>query len=240
MLFIRSLVYNIYFYIVVICLAVLGSVVFLIPGAQPVLFIVRVWGRASLWGLKAICGITFELRGKENIPEGSRFIVAAKHQSMLETFTLPIMFRRLSYIHKKELFLIPFFGWLMWKGDQIGVDRSGKYGTINALVAACREAVERGRTICIFPEGTRRPVGAEPRYKYGVVALYEALSLPVVPVALNSGVVWKRRAFLRPPGRFIVDILPAIPPGMDKEAFRVHLQDLIETRSAALAAEATA
>ncbi len=240
MLFLRSLAYNIYFYVTVSLLAVGGSVLFLIPGPQPVLGLVRLWARASLWGLKVICGITYELRGTENIPPGTRYIVAAKHQSVMETFTLPTIFLRTSYIHKRELFFLPFFGWLMWKGHQIGVDRNGKFGVIPALVAACRTAVERDRTIVIFPEGTRRPVGAEPRYKRGVTALYTELGLPVVPVALNSGVVWPRRKFLRKPGRFIIEILPPIEPGLEAEVFAARLQEVIETHSNALIKEATA
>jgi len=240
MIVVRSLIYNIYFYITVSLLAVFGSVVFLWPGPNPVLLIVRTWGRASLWGLKHICGVTYELRGAENIPHGTRFIVASKHQSIMETFTLPIYFHNISYVHKKELFYLPFFGWLMWKGAQIGVDRSGRFGVMKSLIAECQRAVGRGRTICVFPEGTRRPVDAEPRYKYGISALYEALELPVLPIALNSGLVWKRRSFMHPPGRFIVEIMPLIPAGMPKEEFLAQLQDVIETKSNALVAEARA
>lgn len=240
MIVLRSVVYNIYFYITVSLLAVLGSVAFLWPGPQPVLFVARSWGRASLWGLKHICGVTYELRGAENIPEGTHFIAACKHQSVMDTFTLPILFHRISFIHKKELFYLPFFGWLMWKGHQIGVDRSGRFGVMRSLIAECQRAVARGRIICIFPEGTRRPVDAEPRYKYGISAIYEALELPVLPIALNSGLFWKRRTFLRQPGRFIVEIMPLMPAGMDKDVFLAQLQDVIETRSNALVAEARA
>ncbi len=167
-------------------------------------------------------------------------IVAAKHQSTWETFALLRLFDDFTFIVKRELMWIPIFGWCMWKGRMIPVDRGAGSQALNDMTARAREEIRTGRQLIIFPEGTRRAPGAEPRYKFGVAHLYAEVGVPCVPVALNSGLFWPRRAFMRLPGTIVVEFLPPIPPGLDKQAFFARLQSDIETATARLIAEGQA
>src|SRR5205085_6475610 len=135
-----------------------------------------------------------------------------------------------------ELMWIPVFGWYIWKADMIPVDRGARSQALLAMTEAACRALDRGRQLIIFPEGTRREPGAEPAYKYGVVHLYAAASAPCLPVALNSGVVWRRRSFKRYPGTVRIEILDPIPPGLDKQAFFERLKTAIEQTTARLVA----
>jgi 1-acyl-sn-glycerol-3-phosphate acyltransferase len=119
----------------------------------------------------------------------------------------------------------------------IAVDRGSGSQALSAMTVRAREVIRGGRQLFIFPEGTRRPAGAEPKYKFGVAHLYDVIGVPCVPVALNSGLFWRRRSFIRLPGTIIVEFLDPIPPGLDKQTFFTRLQDDIETATARLIAE---
>jgi 1-acyl-sn-glycerol-3-phosphate acyltransferase len=142
-----------------------------------------------------------------------------------------------TFIMKRELMWIPFFGWFAWKADMISVDRSKGSQALADMNARARAELARNRQIVIFPEGTRRPPGAEPRYKYGVAHLYVETGVPCLPVALNSGLFWPRRSFRRYPGTIRVEVLDPIPPGLDKDAFFERLQRDVEAATARLVAE---
>jgi len=122
----------------------------------------------------------------------------------------------------------------------IHVDREGGAAALRALSARAREEIAKNREIVVFPEGTRRPVDAPPEYETGIALLYRSLNVPVVPVALNSGLFWPRRSLLHYPGTIVVEFLPPIPPGLDSRAFLVRLQETIETASNRLIAEGRA
>ena len=234
----RSLLFNILFYVTTTMFVVIGS---------PLLFAPRSWamaalaihGRFELWLLKLIVGTKFEVRGKEKLPDGA-CLVAAKHQSAWETFALIPLFRDPAVLMKRELFWIPFHGWFSYKFEMIPVDRDKGPSALRRMVREAKKRVADGREIIIFPEGTRRAPGAPPDYKTGVVLLYEALGIPCVPVALNSGVFWPRRSLTRRPGRIVVEFLDPIPPGLPKTEFMSRLTQAIETASARLLAEAKA
>ena len=196
----------------------------------------KLWGRTSLWLLRVVCGTKVEFRGLENLPHGP-LIVAAKHQSTWETFALLTLFDHPIFIVKRELMWIPLFGWFMWKGGMISVDRGSGSQALSDMTVRAREVIRGGRQLFIFPEGTRRAAGAEPRYKFGVAHLYDVIGVPCVPVALNSGLFWRRRSFLRLPGTIVVEFLDPIPPGLDKETFFARLQNDIEAATARLLAE---
>jgi len=157
------------------------------------------WGRLNLFLLRVICGVKYEVRGREKIPKGRPLLVAAKHQSAWETFALLHLFDDPLFIVKRELMWIPIFGWLMIKGRMVPVDRSAGGQALNAMTDRARIELADNRQLIIFPEGTRRAAGAEPRYKHGVVHLYASMQVPCVPVALNSGLFWPRRSILRIP-----------------------------------------
>jgi 1-acyl-sn-glycerol-3-phosphate acyltransferase len=144
------------------------------------------------------------------------------------------------FIVKRELEWIPIFGWLMIKGRMVPVDRSAGSQALVAMTERARTELADNRQLIIFPEGTRRPAGAEPRYKYGVAHLYAAGGVPCVPIALNSGLFWPRRSILRLPGTVLVEVLDPIPPGLDRDVFFKRLQQGLETATTGLIEEAKA
>ena len=231
----RSVVFNVLFY-----LNLLVHFSAAIPTlAMPYIAIIKVatfWGRTNLWLLRHVCGIHAEFRGIEKIPPGA-LLVASKHQSLWETFALLWMFSDPAFVLKRELLWLPFFGWYAWKARMIPVDRGKRGQALTALTDRARIELARGRQIVIFPEGTRRSAGAEPSYKYGIAHLYAETATPCLPIALNSGLFWPRRSFMRYPGTVVVEILDPIPPGLDKDAFAARLQSDIETATARLIAE---
>lgn len=238
MIFLRSLVFQILFFATMIALMIIW-----LPGLfmrrQVSQELGRTWGRLSLVLLDKICGTKVEFRGLENIPKGA-MIVAAKHQSIWDTFVLPIKFPDFSYILKHELVWIPFFGWYLLAAEQIGIDRAKGGKLLPQLIEKSKKIFAQGRQLFIFPEGTRRPAGAPPAYKVGVAHLYTAANVPVLPVALNAGLFWPRRSFLIHPGTIVMEFLPVIPPGLPTREFFDKLQNEIETASDRLIAEAVA
>jgi 1-acyl-sn-glycerol-3-phosphate acyltransferase len=237
-LIVRSLLFNLLFYLNLGVLLV-AALVTLVLSRHAVLEMAKLWGRSSVWLLGVVCGTKVELRGVEKIPKGP-LIVAAKHQSTWETFALLQLFEDFTFIVKRELMWIPIFGWCMWKAGMVPVDRGAGSQALTAMTKRARKVIRGGRQLIIFPEGTRRPAGAEPRYKFGVAHLYAEIGVPCVPVALNSGLFWPRRAFRRFPGTIVVEFLDPIPPGLDTDTFFQRLQSDIETATARLVAEGRA
>lgn len=238
MLLIRSLLFNIAFYLNLVAWMVAIVPVFLLP-RKALIRVAQAWARSSLYLMRVIAGTRVEIRGRDKIPAGG-LLVAAKHQSLWETFALFTLFDDPLYVLKRELMWIPVFGWYVGKADMVPINRQGGSMALIEMNAKAKQAVERGRQILIFPEGTRRPAGAPPAYKYGVAHLYANLGVPCLPVALNSGLFWPRRQFIRRPGTIVVDILDPIPPGMPRDIFFRTLQEKIETASTRLHEEGSA
>jgi 1-acyl-sn-glycerol-3-phosphate acyltransferase len=232
----RSLLFNALFYLNTAVWLVIALPTFFLP-YRAIIWIAKTWGRCNLVLLRVVAGIDYEIRGREKIPQGP-LIVAAKHQSAWETFSLLHLFDNPFFIVKRELQWIPIFGWLMIKGRMVPVDRGARSKALNAMTERAGIELAKGRQLIIFPEGTRRPAGAEPRYKYGVAQLYAAESVLCVPIALNSGLFWPRRSILLHPGTVLVEVLDPIAPGLDKDAFLERLQHEIETATARLINEA--
>jgi 1-acyl-sn-glycerol-3-phosphate acyltransferase len=231
----RSIVFNALFYLNTLVWLLLGLPTFFMP-YRATIWVAKSWGRINLVLLRVVAGIDCELRGREKIPPGP-LIVASKHQSAWETFALLPLFDNPLFIVKRELMWIPIFGWLMRKGRMVPVDRGAGSQALAAMAERARTELGEGRQLIIFPEGTRRPAGAEPRYKYGVAHLYVAEGVPCLPVALNSGLFWPRRSLKLRPGTVIVEILDPIAPGLDKDAFFERLRGTIEDATARLLAE---
>ena len=196
----------------------------------------QAWGRFNLWLLRTIVGTRVEIRGADRIPPGG-LLVAAKHQSFLETFTLVFLVRDPAFILKRELQWIPVFGWLLMKAGMIPVRRGGATALAEMNRRARAEAAA-GRQIIIFPEGTRRPPGAPPAYKNGVAHLYRTLGVPCLPVGLNSGLFWPRRHYIRRPGTVVIEFGRLITAGLAREAFNEAMRGQIEEISDRLLAEA--
>ncbi len=194
------------------------------------------WARGVAWLLERVVGITAEVRGAEHIPQGPA-IVASKHQSAWDTIMFNCFLPEPVYVLKQELTRIPLYGRYAQMIGSIVVDRKGGGRALKRLVRDGRAALEKGQQIVIFPEGTRTAPGVRRPYQPGVAALYAQLEAPVVPVALNSGLFWSRRGFIKRPGRIVVAFLPPIPPGLDGRQMLAELAERIESASDALAAE---
>ena len=233
---IRSHVFNVLFYVVTALILIAGS---------PLLFGPRSWAmaglrfhaRVCLWLMRWIVGTKLEIRGLENVPEGA-CLIAAKHQSAWDTVALVPMFSDPALVMKAELMRIPLYGWFSRKFGMIPIRRDTGPSALREMLKQARDRRDQGRQVLVFPEGTRRLPGAEPDYKSGIMMLYDTLEVPCVPVALNSGLFWPRNSLVRRPGTIVVDILPSIPPGLERRVFRDQLIDAIETRTDALVQEA--
>ncbi len=229
MLVFRSSLFNTLYYLMLILFMLVMSPLFLTP-RKTAMFAMRSWAWSADWLHRLVVGATVEIRGRENLIHGP-CIIASKHQSLWETYGLLRLLDDPAIIYKQELGWIPFFGWYAVKFRMVKVQRGGRSKAIRSLIASARDRLAENRQIIIFPEGTRRPPGAEPVYRAGVTAMYNELGVPVVPVALNSGLFWPRRKFMRYPGKIIVDILPPIAPGMEREDFTRELVSRLERAS---------
>jgi 1-acyl-sn-glycerol-3-phosphate acyltransferase len=234
---------------VLLNIALYASLVVLMIVVFPTLFmprpairaVVRWWGRYFVGLCRVVGGIGLEVRGATQF-HGGPLLVAAKHQSIWETFALIGLFDDPCFILKRELTFIPLFGWYALKARMLPVDRRGGGSVLSRLNARAREEVrnDAGRQILFFPEGTRRPAGAPPAYRQGVSHVYESLGVPCLPVALNSGLYWPRRSLALRKGTILVQILEPIPAGLPKDVFFPRLQEAIETASDALYREGRA
>jgi 1-acyl-sn-glycerol-3-phosphate acyltransferase len=225
-IFLRSLIYNVLFYLLLLFWMIVAIPTYLMPPGA-FMAIAKAWARSSIWLMRVVCGTRFEVRGLEKIPPGP-LIVASKHQSMWETFALLQFFDYPLFIYKRELGYIPLFGWYLVKSKMIGVDRSGGMRSLMEMARRAPAEVRGGRQLIIFPEGTRTAVGAPPDYKTGVGQIYVNSGVPCVPVALNSGLFWPRRTFMRYPGTLVVEFLDPLPPGLTRKDFIARMSAAIE------------
>ena len=238
MLLVRSVLLTTLFFLNWIGFAALGTPLLLLPRRYAV-GALKAWGRSSAWLLRVLIGTRVEVRGLEKIP-GGPLLVASKHQSAFETFALAPLFDDPVLVLKTELNRIPFFGLWVRKHELISVNRSKGARALKQLAEDTRKAFGLGRQLIIFPEGTRRTPGAPPDYKIGATYIYANADVPCLPVALNSGVFWPRRSFIKYPGKIVVEILDPIPPGLDRKTFDARLEQAIEEASDRLLAEAAA
>lgn len=226
---VRSLLFAAAFYTTTAIFLILGSWLLIAPRRWAMAGL-ALHGSTSIKLLEWICGTRFELRGRENIPDGACLVIA-KHQSAWDTFALVTLFRDPAVVLKDELKWIPVYGWFCVKFGHILVKRDKASVALKALIRDAKDRAAEGRQILIFPEGTRTAPGAAPDYKPGYVALYEALGVPAVPLALNSGVFWPRRSMWRYPGIIVVQILPPVAAGMPRTIFRQTIETGLEEAS---------
>ena len=236
---IRAFFFMVALYLSLIAFMLVGLIVLILP-RRAMTVLARAWGHYFLWLCRVLGGIKVEFRGLQNIPKGP-LLVAAKHQSVWETFMLLGLFDDPCFILKRELTFIPFFGWFIYKMRNVPINRKdGSRALIKLTRAADREIhADKGRQILVFPEGTRRPPGAPPAYRFGVAKHYEGLNVPCLPIGLNSGVYWPRRSMKLKRGTIVVDIMPPIQPGLERNEFFALVQDQIERSSNQLIAEAS-
>lgn len=232
----RSLTFSLLFYLWT------GIVAFaLVPTlALPRRVLVRgqtLWALGILALLDHVARIGVEVRGAAHLPDGPA-IIASKHQSVWDTLIYHVVVKDPAIVMKRELLAIPLYGWYCRKSAMIAVDRRGGAGALKALLGAARHALSERRAIVIFPEGTRGAVGQRVDYQPGVAALYTKLGVPVVPVAVNSGLFWPRRRLVRGPGTVTLAFQPPIAPGLERTAFMAELRNRIESATDQLVAEA--
>ena len=236
MIIVRSLIFNIAFYgwTAFLCLALVWAP--LLP--RPKMMAVVLWYLGTVaWLERNLLGLHYEVRGREHLPNGP-YLVAAKHQSAWETLKLHLLLSDPAVVLKRELIKIPIWGWFAIKAEMIPVDRAARGRAMASLLDGARRVAEHGRPIVIFPQGTRTAPGARHPYRIGVGMLYEQLKVPMVPMALNSGVYWPRRSFRKRSGTIIVEFLPAIAPGLDRHQAMRELEARLEAATDRLVASA--
>lgn len=226
----RSFVYQVLFHLWTAFVAIFGLPALFLP--KPVVWAISpFWSVVSFSILRRITGLGYRLEGTEHIA-ASPVIYASKHQSAWDTMIYPHVLKNPIVVLKKELLSIPFYGWYLKKYGSISINRRGGAKALRAMVQEARDAIDAGRPIVVFPEGTRTTPGEHVKYQSGVAALYRELGVPVVPVALNSGLFWRRRSYIRKPGTIVLRFLPAIPPGLDRKTFMARLETEIEDAQA--------
>lgn len=235
---IRSLLFNISFY----------TLSFLIlTCCLPMVLLPRSWQRCVppvwLWIgdklEKYVLNLQYEVIGKENLP-AAPYIVAMKHQSAWETMKLYALFGNPAIVLKKELMDTPILGTYAHVMDMVPVDRSKGREATKFMIQEAQKILRDKRPLVIFPQGTRvAPLKKKP-YKRGIVKIYEEMNIPLVPVALNSGVFWGRNSFWKRPGKITIKIFPPIQPGQSGSEMFDTMQNLIETESERLSKEALA
>ena len=234
--YIRSFIFNIMLYVVGVFWIGVTFITLFLPRSVA-LIPQRMWSWTTQYVIRFIGGIKSDIRGIENLPDGP-FILACKHQSAWETTIFQGMFKDPAMVLKKELMGVPIFGWHLRKVGMIAVDRADGTKAMIKMLRQAKAAVEAGRPLIIFPEGTRVSTEDDANYQAGVYGLYGTLKIPVVPAALNSGYFWPRRKFIKKTGTVVLEFLPAIAPGLKKDAFMEQLTNSIEPATQKLLAEA--
>ncbi len=236
----RSILFNIFFFAGSFFWSVVLLWALILPEKKCAQVVGDIYGGYIAWIEKHIMGLRLEIRGMENLPAKSSYIIAAKHQSAFETLKLPHM-RNLGYpaiILKKELTRIPLWGWYPARMGEIAIDRGSATEALNSIVKGCKRTIDSGRPVIIFPQGTRVAVSVKKPYKAGIAKVYRDIQVPIVPMALNSGVFWGRNSFFKKSGTVIFEFLPPIPPGLPPLKMMERLEKEIEEASDQLVKEA--
>ena len=199
--------------------------------------VAKLWGRICLWGLRTCCGITLDVKGREHLPQGGA-VIAAQHQSALDILIWLTIAERPVFVFKQELKRIPVFGSLLEASGMIPVNRGGGAAALRDMVAGAAQAVAAGGQLVIFPEGTRVPYGRHGQIRNGVVALTQAVTVPVLPAATDTGMRWGRKSFAKTPGPVHVTIHPALPPGLSRDNIVTRLETIFYAETPAEDAEA--
>src|SRR5437868_9008430 len=231
----RAFAFNFAFFAWTAIIGTLGLPFLLTPRAVTMRF-GRFWASSVLVLLRLIVGLGYEVRGLDRVPRGG-CIIAMRHQSAWDALALPVVLGDPAVVVKRELLLLPFYGWYATRAGSIAIDRKAGAGALRRMLARARPVAAAGRPIVIFPEGTRVAPGEHRPYQPGVAALYQTLALPLVPAAVNSGLYWGRRSFVKRPGRIILEFLDPIPPGRTRPRVMAELERRMETAAEALLQE---
>ena len=240
MILLRATLFNILFY----AYNIIASIIFV-----PVLFMNRdaaFWLIGSYvgsiaWLERHVLGLHLEVRGRENLPEGGAYIVAAKHQSAFETFKLHVLWRDPAVILKKELIKVPLWGRYLARSEPIAIDRSSGRDAIRQIVEGAAEVKKAGRVLVIFPQGTRVwawQTTQDKPYRVGVAQVASATGMPLIPMAHNAGMFWPRSGWIKYPGKVVFEFLPPVATDIEPAEILRALELRIETATERLEEEA--
>ncbi|MFH1803771.1 MAG: lysophospholipid acyltransferase family protein [Pseudomonadota bacterium] len=191
----------------------------------------RFWCHWVQFLLRNTVNMRPRILGGQHLPDGPCILVS-KHQSAWETLTFHTLVRDPAYVLKKELINIPVFGLFLKYSGQVAVDRSAGASALKGMITGVDKALKRGAQIVIFPEGTRTPPGTDRPYHPGIYALYRAFpDVPMIPVALNSGMFWGRHKFMKYGGEVTLEYLEPVKPGLDRKTFMSEIKSRIDGRT---------
>lgn len=223
MILLRSALFNLYFFGLTFVLCLVGWPLSKLAPRHAML-VPRFWARAVLGGVRAICGIGFEVRGWQHLPAEGPCLIASRHQSAFDTLVWITLLPRCCYVIKQELERIPLFGGMIRPSGMILIDRAAGPAALRHLLRETDRAVAEGRQIVIFPEGTRADPGRMRPLQSGVAAMAVRGRLPVIPVLTDSGRFWGRRAFRKIPGTIRIELLPPVASIGGREALMRELR----------------
>jgi 1-acyl-sn-glycerol-3-phosphate acyltransferase len=200
-------------------------------------FWAKLWSGTTLWLARILCGIKVEIEGREHFPDGA-CVVMAKHQSAMETIAMPMLVPPYSWILKRELFYIPFFGWALAAMGTIGIHRGNPREAIKQVIEQGKQRLAENRWVVIFPEGTRSAVGTTGNYQPGGVVVAQKAGAAILPMAHNAGAHWPKRGFIKTPGTVTFKFLPLIDAetvtATKRNALLAELEQQIESNTRAL------
>lgn len=205
--------------------------------------VIRFWCKLIFFGLRHFCGITYQVEGWENLPTDTACIIVCKHQSAWDTMIFPIIFQHPAFVIKQELVRVPCYGWELKNGSCIPIAREAGASSLKQVIRHSKVFLAAGQNLVIYPQGTRVPLGATVEqypYKPGFVSIFETTKYPIVPAALNAGLFWHKKQFLKNAGVITLRLLPAIPydPQKSKNELLQEVMEIIETNTDSLVKEA--
>ncbi len=215
----RNILFSIIFFSGIIFISIIFLPTLILPQSL-VLAGGKLMGYWTSFCLRFILSVNIKVLGKENVIQGKKFFIAASHQSMFETFYLQTIFNSPVFILKRELILIPIFGWYLKKIGSISIKRNKiTKDNLNFFDDIKKIINKSERPLIIFPQGTRVKPDERPPFKKGVSRLYEELKISCQPIAINSGYVWPKKGFKSPNKQITISILPSIEYGLEKNKF---------------------
>jgi 1-acyl-sn-glycerol-3-phosphate acyltransferase len=234
---VRSVLFFLWMTLTVIPIAIVVLIAAIFVRGNRLYWMCQGFLRLSIWGARVICGVKYRVQGMDLLPSRDTphdklapVILCPKHQSAWETFAFPaLMSHPLSYVFKRELIYIPFFGWAMGQLDMIHIDRSKKAEAWNKVAAQGRKFMGNGNWVIMFPEGTRIARGQRGNYKSGAARLAVTTGVPIVPIAVNSAVCWPRKSLVLTPGTITVSIgAPMASVGREADELMREVEAWIE------------
>jgi len=228
---VRSLLFNILFYILTVFFALACVLLSFLPGRKPIMFGLWAYSNTMVWLMRVVAGIKVEVKGHENLPEKGPYIIAPKHQSYGDGFVVFSQFFDLSFVTGDHLEKFMTLKHILRKAGAVVIDNCGGTDARDRLQSEAEQVRAQGRKLLIYPEGHLSAPGEQRRYRKGIFHLYEDFGCAVVPTATNLGQRWNQNVWTKYKGIANVEFLEPIEPGLGKDEFMRKLETMIETRS---------